>query len=57
MSTTKSKPKVGDSFPIWFNRNGIVLKVFPYTGRYPQWFTWVVRITSDTPRGWLETVV
>jgi len=40
------KPKIGSSMPYWFNEDAIVVRVFPYTGRYPQWFTWVVGLTT-----------
>jgi len=49
-------PKVGDTVPYWFAPEGTqVMDVRPYTGRYPQWFSAVVRLAAPrTRRGWLE---
>ena len=45
----------------WFadNPEGMseVLKVERYRGAYPQWFSWVVRVTAPrTKRRWMEIV-
>jgi len=51
------KPEVGDLMDMWFD-GGVVLAVEPYRGKYPQWFTWAVRVTATrTKRGWLEVAV
>ncbi len=55
-------PKVGDEIESWCSGTedniATILAVEPYTGRYPQWFTYVVRFTAlNTQRGWMETVV
>ena len=51
--------KVGDKISTWFSDadNGMstVLSVTPYSGRYPQWFKLVIRVTAPrTKRGWME---
>lgn len=56
------KPNVGDYYPTWFSGRydgrSVVLEVRPYTGRFPQWFTWVVRVTAPrTDRQWMELCV
>ncbi len=58
-SSSKPKPNVGDELPTWFSgrEDGLstVLAVTPYTGRYPEFFSWVVRFTAlNTRRGWME---
>lgn len=50
------KPKVGSPMKLWFGET-TVLSVKRYEGRYADIFTWVVRVKSDTPRGWIETVI
>lgn len=44
----KRKPvyKKGDKYPIWFNENAVILEVLPYEGRYPQWFSKVLRVSN-----------
>jgi len=56
MEIKMNKPKIGSEFILWTTPRK-VLSVKKYTGAYPQWFTYVVRVTSDTPRGWTETVI
>lgn len=55
------KPSVGSRLDHWTNtveRGGEVLEVRPYDGRYQNWFTWIVRVTSPNSRkGWIETVL
>ncbi len=54
--------KVGDEFPVWWStgvkRDGwnwaTIIEITPYTGLYKQWFTHVLKLTSLTPRGWIE---
>lgn len=49
--------KVGDQIDVWFP-GGVVIDWWPYRGKYPQWFKYVVRVTAPrTNRGWLEIVV
>lgn len=56
------KPRVGEMMPTWFSGDASgmsrVLAVEPYRGKYPQWFTWVVKLTAlNTRRGWLEMAI
>lgn len=49
--------KIGQQLDTWFP-GGVVLEFRPYIGKYPQWFTYIVRVTAPrTNRGWLEIVV
>lgn len=55
----KSRPKIGSKIPTWFSgeADGLstVLKVRKYTGRYPQYFRWIVQLSAkETRRGWTE---
>ena len=46
--------KVGDKLDVWFE-GGHVIAVKPYEGRYPQFYTQVVRVSAPrTSRGWME---
>lgn len=52
-------PAIGDHVQTWFSDtpNGMsrVLKVEPYRGRFPQWFTHVLTVTAPRTRaGHLE---
>jgi hypothetical protein len=48
-------PKVGSKIPYWFAPEGAeVLKVMPYTGRYKEWFSRILRLKANTHRGWVE---
>lgn len=53
--------QVGDEYGTWFSGKSTgmstVLKIEPYTGKYPQFFTHVVRLSAETQRGWLEMAV
>ena len=50
--------EVGTMYPNWYGKPALILAVFPYTGKYPQWFTHVVRLYApNTKRGWLEMAV
>ena len=50
-------PQVGQQIDVWFP-GGVVIAVEPYRGKYPQWFSWTVRVTATrTERGWLEVCV
>lgn len=49
-------PKVGSKMKVWFG-DAKILKVNKYTGAYPQWFRWVVRLSADTPRGYVEMAI
>ena len=54
--------KVGDKYPTWFSGNAdglsIILDIFPYTGRYKDWFTHVIRLSApSTMRGWMDQTV
>lgn len=47
--------KVGDKVSVWWMPQGAaVIAILPYTGRYPQWFNCVLRLQSNTPRGWQD---
>ncbi len=51
-------PNVGDEYATWWDKKARVLGVYPYTGRYPQHFTHVLRLSAEnTRRGWLEMAV
>ena len=55
-------PKVGDTYPTWFSdrEDGLstIVAVRPYTGKYPQWFSWVLTLTAPrTKKGTLEMTV
>jgi len=59
---TEGSVKVGDRVPTWFSEQAdgrsTVLAVEPYTGRYPQWFAYSIRVTAPrTKRGWMELCV
>jgi hypothetical protein len=52
-------PKIGEVIKIgWSSPEGEqrarVISIVPYTGRYPNYFTHVIRLTSNTNRGWTE---
>lgn len=52
-------PKIGDRIETWFSdtEDGMstVMAVEPYQGRYPEFFTHVVRASAPrTWRGWME---
>lgn len=56
------RPKIGSKMETWWSSRlpggkTTVLKVEKYTGLFPQWYTWVVRLSSDTPRGWTEMAI
>ena len=43
----------GDPIDTWWAGDNTVIEVLPYTGRYPQWFNCVLKITApNTIRGW-----
>ena len=45
------RPKVGSKIKRWFSSEPMgstILKVEPYTGRYPQWFKWNVLVSEPT---------
>lgn len=53
------KPRVGSRYRTWFSdrEDGMsrILAVFPYTGPFPEHYSWVVRVTAPrTYRGWME---
>ncbi len=55
-------PKVGDRVSTWFSGcpDGLstVLHVEPYRGKYPQFFTHVLRVSApNTVRGWMEMCI
>jgi hypothetical protein len=52
----KTRIRVGDIVPIWWKPKGArVLKVLPYTGKYPQWFSRVLRLEAPrTSNGWAD---
>lgn len=55
-------PNKGDKYPTWFSGSpdghSTVIDVRPYTGRYPQHFTHILRLSAPrTQRGWLEQTV
>lgn len=43
----------GDMIKFWVEPR-IILGVRPYTGRYPDICNCVLRVQSDTKRGWME---
>ena len=52
-------PKVGEVIRIWWSSSegegrAKVISVVPYTGRYPNYFTHIIRLTSNCNRGWTE---
>ena len=55
--------KVGDTIETWWSdpsggHQNVILAIFPYIGRYPQWFSAVVRVVAyNTKRGWIEMAV
>jgi hypothetical protein len=58
--------KEGDLYPVWWStgvREGAwnlarIIGVQPYTGRYPESFTHVLKLHApNTDRGWLEMAV
>ena len=56
------KPEIGSKMETWFSDRddgmSTVVAVRPYTGKYPQWFTWVVTLTAPrTKKGTLEMAV
>jgi len=57
--TLNNLPKVGDKIPTWFSDcpslQSTVLEVLPYRGKYPEYFSCVLRLTAPrTRRGSLE---
>lgn len=52
-------PQVGQRIETWFSGEAdgrsTVLAVRPYTGRYPEFFRYIVRVSAPrTRRGWME---
>jgi hypothetical protein len=46
--------QIGDSITTFWGEAKI-LDIHPYTGRYPQWFNCVLKVTAPkTKNGWLE---
>jgi hypothetical protein len=50
---------VGQKIPAWFSGAeddlSTIIKISPYTGKYPQFFTVIIRATArGTKRGWME---
>lgn len=43
----------GDMIKLWVEPR-IILRVIPYTGRYPEICNCVLHVQSDTLRGWTE---
>lgn len=58
MAKRTDTPKVGDIVPYWFAPEGtMVMEVRPYTGRYPEWFRFFVKLQHlGVRRGYVETV-
>jgi hypothetical protein len=57
-----SLPKIGEKIETWFSGSpdgkSTVMEVFPYTGKYKNFFTHVVKATAfNTTRGWMEFCV
>jgi len=55
-------PNVGDKVLTWFSDESdgksTVLEVIPYTGRYTDMYTHVLKLTAPrTSRGWMEMPV
>jgi len=63
----KKPYKVGDEYPVWWEtldgrpdgqHQARILEVLPYTGRLPQCFSAVLRLSAPrTAQGWLEMCV
>ena len=56
---SEKAPNIGDKIETWFSGapDGMstVLAVYPYRGRYPEYFKYVVKATAlNTKRGWIE---
>lgn len=51
-----TRPKVGVKIQTWFGP-ATILKVERYRGAYPQWFNWIIRVSSETSRGWTEMAI
>jgi len=54
--------KIGDLYPTWYSdrpdKMSTVIDISPYTGRYKEFFTHVLRLTAPkTCRGWMECPV
>jgi hypothetical protein len=55
----RGKPQVGDEIRVWWQTGrgnmATVLAVLPYTGKFPEWFDCVLRLSApNTRRGWME---
>jgi len=62
MSTRRPAPSIGSQMPTWFSDRtdgmSTVTAVRPYTGKYPQWYSWFVTLTAPrTNKGTLEIAV
>jgi len=59
----KTKPPiVGSKIKYWFdggllNGESTILSVRKYTGRYPEYFHWIVKLSSVNVPGGIETVM
>jgi len=52
------KPEIGSKMVYWWAPEGAeVLAVRPYSGLYKDWYTWIVKLKSDTDLGWTEVVI
>lgn len=54
--------RVGNKYPTWFSGNSdglsTILDVYPYKGRYKDWFTHILKLSApSTARGWMEMSV
>lgn len=51
----------GDLYPVWWwtppANMARIIEIQPYRGRYPEYFSHVLRLFSDTKQGWLDMAV
>mgnify|MGYP000985175695 CR=1 FL=1 len=57
-----NKPREGQKIKSWVSGDpsgmSTILFVRKYTGAYPQYFKWIVRLSAkNTVAGWIETVM
>lgn len=56
-----------EEWPVWWDTGdgrpdgqhmARIIEVFPYTGKYPQWFSYVLRLADpNTRKGWTEMAI
>lgn len=50
-------PAIGDKFNAFFKKDSVVLGIYPYKGTLGKMFTHILRLSSDTKRGYTEMTV